>query len=101
MSEAFATQAVAQAVEKRSDDPRWDHEVTEGGIYDRLGDQINRYREAIKALETRLSTALENELADNELKLQVGPGSSPLRRQVEDLAALNADLEAIVRRIEL
>lgn len=83
------------------DDPKWNVEVTEGGVYASFGDQIVRYREALKALETRLGTALEAELADTDAKLLVGPQSSPLRRQVEDFSLLNAELESIIRRVEL
>lgn len=99
MSEPMPAE-MERAVDKTAD-PRWNHEVTEGGLYDSLGNQIIRLREGLNALRMRLGTVLEVELSEPEVKLAVGPDMSPLRKQIDDFASLNHDLETLIRRIEL
>lgn len=74
-------------------------EAPEDGIYRRFGEQLTRYQENLKLLETKLTTALSlsEEMADAHLSI---PGS-PLRGMVEDFSRMNYTLETIIRRIEL
>lgn len=77
-------------------------EVSEDGIYSHLGDQLVRYRESLKVLETRLAVVLSPEYAETDLaEAKISLPRSPLRAAVEDLSILNSDLETITRRIEL